>query len=148
MSREQWDAVINTNLGSLFNMCRNVVDGMRSRNYGRIINISSVNGQKGQFGQVNYSAAKAGEIGFTKSLAIELARNKITVNVVSPGYVNTEMAQAVPKEIMDTKILPHIPMGRLAEPEEIARAVAFLASDNANFITGSTVSVNGGQYLH
>ena len=147
MTREQWDAVINTNLGSLFNMCRNVVDGMRARNYGRIISISSVNGQKGQFGQVNYSAAKAGEIGFTKSLAIELAKNKITVNVVSPGYVNTEMAQAVPKEIMDTRILPHIPAGRLAEPEEIARAVAFLASDNASYITGSTLSVNGGQYL-
>jgi acetoacetyl-CoA reductase len=147
MTLEQWNAVINTNLGQLFNMCRNVIEGMRARNYGRIISISSVNGQKGQFGQVNYSASKAGEIGFTKSLALEVARNKITVNVVAPGYVNTEMAQAVPKDVMDTKILPLIPAGRMAEPEEIARAVAFLASDHANFITGSTISVNGGQYL-
>jgi len=147
MSQEQWNAVITTNLGSLFNMCRHVIEGMRVRNFGRIINISSVNGQKGQFGQVNYSAAKAGEIGFTKSLALEVAKNKITVNVVAPGYVNTEMAQAVPSEVMNTKIIPQIPAGRLAEPEEIARAVAFLASDNANFITGSTLSVNGGQYL-
>jgi acetoacetyl-CoA reductase len=147
MTREQWDAVITTNLGSLFNMCRHVIDGMRARNFGRIVNISSVNGQRGQFGQVNYSAAKAGEIGFTKSLAIEVAKHKVTVNVVSPGYVNTEMAQAVPKEIMDTRILPQIPAGRMAEPEEIARAVAFLASENASFITGSTVSINGGQYM-
>ena len=147
MSQEQWNAVINTNLGSLFNMCRHVIDDMRERSFRRIINISSVNGQKGQFGQVNYGAAKAGEIGFTRSLALEVAKNKITVNVVSPGYVNTEMAQAVPSEVIKTKIIPQIPAGRLAEPEEIARAVAFLASDNANFITGSTLSVNGGQYL-
>jgi acetoacetyl-CoA reductase len=147
MTLEQWNAVIGTNLGSLFNMTRNVIEGMRSRKFGRIINISSINGQKGQFGQVNYSAAKAGDIGFTKALALENARGGITVNVICPGYINTEMVQAVPKDVIEKSILPMIPVNRLGEPEEIARAVAFLASDDAGYITGSTLTINGGQYL-
>jgi acetoacetyl-CoA reductase len=147
MTPEQWTAVINTNLNSLFNMCRPVIDGMRSRKYGRIINVSSINGQKGQFGQSNYSAAKAGEIGFTKALALEGARAGITVNAIAPGYINTEMVQAVPKDVLEKSILPLIPVGRLGEPEDIARCVVFLASDEASFITGSTLSANGGQYL-
>ncbi len=147
MTLEQWSAVINTNLGSLFNMTRPVIEGMRARKFGRIINISSINGQKGQFGQVNYSAAKAGDIGFTKALALENAKTGITVNAICPGYINTEMVQAVPKEVVEKSILPHIPASRLGEPEEIARAVVFLASDDAGFITGSTLSINGGQYL-
>jgi acetoacetyl-CoA reductase len=147
MSLEQWNAVITTNLGSLFNMSRHVIEGMRSRKFGRIINISSINGQKGQFGQVNYSAAKAGDIGFTKALALETARAGITVNAICPGYINTEMVQAVPKDVLEKSILPLIPTGRLGEPEEIARAVVFLASDEAGFVTGSTMTVNGGQYL-
>ena len=147
MSLEQWNAVINTNLGSLFNMTRPVIEGMRSRKFGRIINISSINGQKGQFGQVNYSASKAGDIGFTKALALETARAGITVNAICPGYINTEMVQAVPKDVLEKNILPLIPSGRLGEPEEIARAVVFLASDDSGFVTGSTMTVNGGQYL-
>jgi acetoacetyl-CoA reductase len=147
MTLEQWNAVINTNLGSLFNMTRPVIEGMRARKFGRIINISSINGQKGQFGQVNYSAAKAGDIGFTKALALENAKTGITVNAICPGYVNTEMVQAVPKDVVEKSILPQIPANRLGEPEEIARAVVFLAADDAGFITGSTLSVNGGQYL-
>ncbi len=147
MSLEQWNAVITTNLGSLFNMSRHVIEGMRSRKFGRIINISSINGQKGQFGQVNYSSAKAGDIGFTKALALENARAGITVNAICPGYINTEMVQAVPKDVLEKSILPLIPTGRLGEPEEIARAVVFLASDEAGFVTGSTMTVNGGQYL-
>ena len=147
MTLEQWQAVINTNLGSLFNMTRNVIEGMRARKFGRIINISSINGQKGQFGQTNYSAAKAGDIGFTKALAQEGARSGITVNAIAPGYINTEMVQAVPKDVLEKSILPLIPTGRLGEPEEIARAVVFLASDDAGFITGSTLTLNGGQYL-
>jgi acetoacetyl-CoA reductase len=147
MSLEQWNSVINTNLGSLFNMSRHVIEGMRSRKFGRIINISSINGQKGQFGQVNYSSAKAGDIGFTKALALESARAGITVNAICPGYINTEMVQAVPKDVLEKSILPLIPTGRLGEPEEIARAVVFLASDEAGFVTGSTMTVNGGQYL-
>ena len=146
MKHEQWTAVINTNLGSLFNMCRNVIEGMRERKFGRIVNISSINGQKGQLGQTNYSAAKAGEIGFTKALAQESARVGITVNVICPGYINTEMVQAVPKEVVEKNILPQIPVNRLGEPEEIARAVVFLAADEAGFVTGSTLTVNGGQY--
>jgi acetoacetyl-CoA reductase len=146
MTLEQWTAVINTNLGSLFNMTRQVIEGMRARKFGRIISISSINGQKGQFGQVNYSAAKAGDIGFTKALALENAKGGITVNVICPGYINTEMVQAVPKEVLEKSILPLIPVNRLGEPEEIARAVVFLAADDAGFITGSTLSVNGGQY--
>jgi acetoacetyl-CoA reductase len=146
MTLEQWSAVINTNLGSLFNMTRPVIEGMRARKFGRIINISSINGQKGQFGQVNYSAAKAGDIGFTKALALENAKTGITVNAICPGYINTEMVQAVPKDVVEKNILPQIPASRLGEPEEIARAVVFLASDDAGFITGSTLSINGGQY--
>jgi acetoacetyl-CoA reductase len=146
MTLDQWTAVINTNLGSLFNMTRQVIEGMRGRKFGRIINISSVNGQKGQFGQVNYSAAKAGDIGFTKALALENAKGGITVNVIAPGYINTEMVQAVPKDVLEKNVIPQIPVNRLGEPEEIARAVLFLAADDAGFITGSTLTVNGGQY--
>jgi acetoacetyl-CoA reductase len=147
MTPENWNAVINTNLNSLFNMCRPLIEGMRARKFGRIINISSINGQKGQFGQSNYSAAKAGEIGFTKALALESARNGITVNAIAPGYINTEMVQAVPKDVLEKNILPLIPVGRLGEPEEIARCVVFLASDEGGFITGSTLSANGGQVM-
>ena len=146
MTLEQWNAVINTNLGSLFNMTRQVIEGMRARKFGRIISISSINGQKGQFGQVNYSAAKAGDIGFTKALAIENAKGGITVNVIAPGYINTEMVQAVPKDVLEKNVIPQIPVNRLGEPEEIARAVVFLAADDAGFITGSTLTINGGQY--
>jgi len=147
MKPEHWSAVINTNLNSLFNMCRPVIEGMRARKFGRIINISSINGQKGQIGQTNYSAAKAGEIGFTKALAQENARVGVTVNAICPGYINTEMVQAVPKDVLEKSILPLIPAGRLGEPEEIARCVVFLASDDAGFITGSTLSANGGQVM-
>jgi acetoacetyl-CoA reductase len=147
MKPEQWAAVINTNLGSLFNMSRQVIEGMRERKFGRIINISSINGQKGQFGQTNYSAAKAGEIGFTKALAQEGARLNVTVNAIAPGYINTEMVQAVPKDVLEKSILPTIPIGRLGEPEEIGRCVVFLASDDAGLITGSTLTANGGQYI-
>jgi acetoacetyl-CoA reductase len=147
MKPEQWTAVINTNLGSLFNVTRQVIEGMRTRKFGRIVNISSINGQKGQMGQCNYAAAKAGEIGFTKSLAAEGARAGITVNAICPGYINTEMVQAVPKDVLEKNILPQIPIGRLGEPEEIARCVVFLASDEAGLITGSTLSANGGQYF-
>jgi acetoacetyl-CoA reductase len=146
MTLDQWNAVISTNLGSLFNMTRQVIEGMRGRKFGRIINISSINGQKGQFGQVNYSAAKAGDIGFTKALALENAKGGITVNVIAPGYINTEMVQAVPKDVLEKNVIPQIPVNRLGEPEEIARAVLFLAADDAGFITGSTLTVNGGQY--
>ena len=147
MTPEQWSAVINTNLNSLFNMCRPLIEGMRGRKFGRIINISSINGQKGQIGQTNYSAAKAGEIGFTKALAQENAKLGVTVNAICPGYINTEMVQAVPKDVLEKNILPQIPVGRLGEPEDIARCVVFLASDDAGFITGSTMTVNGAQYL-
>jgi acetoacetyl-CoA reductase len=147
MTLDQWNAVINTNLGSLFNMTRPVIEGMRSRKFGRIINISSINGQKGQFGQVNYSAAKAGDIGFTKALALENAKGGITVNVIAPGYINTEMVQAVPKDVLENSILPTIPIGRLGEPEEIGRCVVFLAADDAGLITGSTLTANGAQYI-
>lgn len=147
MKPDQWSAVINTNLNSLFNMCRPVIEGMRERKFGRIINISSINGQKGQLGQANYSAAKAGELGFTKALALECARAGITVNAICPGYIGTEMVRAIPQEVIDKSILPHIPLGRLGEPEEIARCVLFLASDESSFITGSTLSANGGQHM-
>src|SRR5437762_5552176 len=147
MTPEQWTAVINTNLNSLFNMTRPVIEGMRARKFGRIVNISSINGQKGQFGQVNYSAAKAGDIGFTKALALENAKGGVTVNAICPGYINTEMVQAVPKEVLEKSILPLIPVNRLGEPDEIARAVVFLAADEAGAITGSTLSINGGQYM-
>ena len=147
MSAEQWNAVIGTNLGSLFNMCRHVIEGMRTRKFGRIVNISSINGQKGQFGQVNYSAAKAGEIGFTKALAQEGARIGVTVNVICPGYIATDMVKAMSQEVLQEKVLPQIPIGRLGEPEEIARCVVFLASDDAGLITGSTLTANGGRYF-
>ena len=147
MEPGQWADVIRTNLDSLFNMTRPVIEGMRERKFGRIINISSINGQKGQMGQSNYSAAKAGLIGFTKALAQENAFKGITANVIAPGYIATEMVKAVPKEVLDSKIIPQIPVGRLGEAEEIARCVVFLAADEAGFITGSTVSANGGQYM-
>jgi acetoacetyl-CoA reductase len=147
MTPEQWSAVINTNLNSLFNMCRPVIEGMRERKFGRIINISSINGQKGQIGQTNYSAAKAGDIGFTKALAQESARSGITVNAICPGYIATEMVKAVPKDVLEKNILPLIPLGRLGEPEEVARCVLFLASDDAGLITGATLTANGGQYM-
>jgi acetoacetyl-CoA reductase len=147
MTPEQWSLVINTNLGSLFNMTRQAIEGMRARKFGRIINISSINGQKGQFGQVNYSAAKAGDIGFTKALALENARTGITVNAICPGYINTDMVKAVPQEVLEKNILPLIPVNRLGEPEEIARAVVFLAAADAGFITGTTLSINGGQFM-
>lgn len=147
MDLDQWNAVIDTNLSSAFNTTRNVIDGMRGKGFGRIINISSINGQKGQFGQSNYSAAKAGLIGFTKAVALETASKGITCNAVSPGYIGTEMVMTVPEDVLKEKILPLIPVGRLGEPEEIGRCVAFLASDEAGFITGSTLTANGGQYL-
>src|ERR1700756_4082343 len=146
MTPEQWYAVINTNLNSLFNMTRPVIEGMRERGFGRIINISSINGQKGQMGQVNYSAAKAGDIGFTKALAQENANKGVTVNAICPGYIATEMVMAVPKDVLDKSIIPQIPVRRLGQPEEVARCVVFLASEDAGFITGSTLTANGGQY--
>jgi acetoacetyl-CoA reductase len=147
MSPENWQAVIRTNLDSVFNLTRNVIEGMRGRGFGRIVTISSINGQQGQMGQTNYSAAKAGVIGFTKAVALENAFKGITANIVAPGYVGTEMVRAVPEEVLKTKILPQIPVGRLAEPEEVARCVVFLAADETGFITGSTLSANGGQYM-
>ncbi|MFT3690451.1 beta-ketoacyl-ACP reductase [Paenirhodobacter sp.] len=146
MSRTQWKEVIDTNLSGVFNMTHPVWPGMRERKFGRIINISSINGQKGQFGQVNYSAAKAGDLGFTKALAQEGARFGVTVNAICPGYIATEMVMAVPEKVRES-IIATIPVGRLGEAEEIARCVLFLASDQAGFITGSTLSANGGQYL-
>ncbi len=147
MTIGHWDAVIHTNLNSLFNMCRPVIEEMRDRQFGRIINISSINAQKGQLGQTNYSAAKAGEIGFSKSLAQENATRGITVNVVCPGYTKTEMIMAMNQDVVNEKIVPNIPVGRLGEPDEIARCVLFLTSDDAGFITGSTLAANGGQYM-
>jgi acetoacetyl-CoA reductase len=147
MSKENWDAVLRTNLDSVFNMTRLVIEGMRARGFGRIINISSINGRKGQAGQANYSAAKAGLLGFTKAVAQEGAARGITVNVIAPGYIGTEMVQAVPKEVLESKILPHIPIGRLGNVEEIARCVTFLAADDAGFITGACLDANGGQYM-
>ncbi|RYH07366.1 acetoacetyl-CoA reductase [Tropicimonas sp. IMCC6043] len=147
MTREKWEAVIGTNLNGLFNMTHPVWPGMRERKFGRVINISSVNGQKGQAGQTNYSSAKAGDIGFTRALAQEGARAGITVNAVCPGYIGTEMVRAIDEEVLNKHILPQIPVGRLGEPEEVARCVLFLASDEAGFITGSTISANGGQYF-
>jgi acetoacetyl-CoA reductase len=142
---QQWNEVIATNLTGLFNMTHPVWPGMRERGFGRVINISSINGQRGQLGQVNYSAAKAGDLGFTKALAQEGATKNITVNAICPGYIATEMVMAVPEKVLSEKIIPQIPVGRLGEPEEIARCVVFLASDDAAFITGSTLTVNGGQ---
>ena len=147
MTPDQWYDVINTNLNSLFNMTRPVWEGMRERKFGRVICISSINGQKGQMGQVNYSAAKAGDIGFVKALAQEGARAGITVNAICPGYIATDMVKAINPDVVAKSILPLIPVGRLGEPEDIARCVVFLASDDAGFITGSTLSANGGQYM-
>ena len=146
MTPEQWWKVINTNLGSMFNMCRNVIEGMREREFGRIVNISSINGEKGQFGQTNYAAAKAGILGFTKALALENARKNVTVNAIAPGYCDTDMVAAVAPEIMQ-KIIANIPVGRLGTAADIARAVAFLADEGAGFITGATFDVNGGQRM-
>lgn len=147
MTRAYWSDVIRTNLDSAFNMTRLVIDGMRARNFGRIISISSINGRKGQFGQSNYAAAKAGLVGFSKAVALEGAAKNITCNVIAPGYINTEMVAAVPKDILDTKILPLIPVGRLGTAEEISRCVTFLAADEAGFITGACLDANGGQYM-
>jgi acetoacetyl-CoA reductase len=146
MTPEQWWKVINTNLGSMFNMCSNVINGMREREFGRIINISSVNGQKGQCGQTNYAASKAGVLGFTRALALESARKNITVNAIAPGYCDTDMLAAVPAEAMKS-IMSTIPVGRLGSSADIARAVSFLVKDEASFITGTTLSINGGQYI-
>lgn len=146
MSKEQWDDVLNVDLTSVFNMCRHLIDGMRERNFGRIINMTSINGQKGQMGQTNYSAAKAGVIGFTKALALENARKGVTVNCIAPGYIDTEMVQAVPENVL-AAIIGQIPVGRLGKGEEIADMVAFLAGEHAGYVTGSTLSLNGGQYM-
>ena len=147
MTKENWDAVMTTNLDSVFNCCKCVIDKMVERNYGRIISISSINGQKGQFGQVNYSAAKAGMYGFTKALALEVAKKGVTVNTISPGYIATEMVMAVDVEIRN-KIIADIPVGRLGTPEEVANTVSFLASDEAGFLTGSNIAMNGGQHMY
>jgi len=147
MDRTTWDAVMHTDLDSCFNMTKQVCDGMADRGWGRVINISSVNGQKGAFGQVNYSAAKAGMHGFTKALSLELARKGVTVNTISPGYIGTKMVMAIPREVLDTKIIPQIPMGRLGKPEEVAGLVAYLASDEAAFVTGANIAINGGQHM-
>jgi acetoacetyl-CoA reductase len=147
MTFETWNKVLQTNLSSCFNTCHSVVGGMRERGFGRIVNIGSVNGQAGQYGQVNYAAAKSGIHGFTKALALELASKHVTVNAVAPGYVDTEMVRAVPEQILE-KIIKTIPMGRLGKPEDIARTVVFLVADDADFITGSTLSINGGQHMY
>lgn len=147
MTRVDWDAVINTNLSSVFNMTKPVVDAMVERGWGRVINVSSVNAQKGAFGQTNYAAAKAGMHGFTKSLALEVARKGVTVNTISPGYIGTKMVTAIPEEVLSSKILPQIPVGRLGKPEEVAGLCAYLASDEAAFITGANIAINGGQHM-
>ena len=147
MDRDQWDAVIHTNLGSCYNMCRVVIDGMRARSFGRVVNVGSINGQMGQYGQVNYAAAKSGIHGFTKALAQEGAGKGITVNAIAPGYVDTDMVRAVPPAVLD-KIIARIPVGRLGHAEDIARGVVFLTADDADFITGSTLSINGGQHMY
>ncbi len=147
MDKVNWDIVMRTNLDSCFNMTKQVADGMVDRGWGRIINISSVNGQKGAFGQTNYSAAKAGMHGFTKALALEVARKGVTVNTISPGYIGTKMVMAIPQEVLDSKIIPQIPMGRLGKPEEIAGLVAYLASEEAAFLTGANIAINGGQHM-
>ncbi len=147
MDKAAWDAVIRTNLDSVFNMTKHVYDGMMDRGWGRIINVSSVNGSKGAFGQTNYAAAKAGMHGFTKSLALESARKGVTVNTISPGYIGTKMVTAIPKEILDSKILPQIPVGRLGKPEEIAGLIIYLCSEEAAFVTGANIAINGGQHM-
>ena len=147
MDRHAWDAVIDTNLGSCFNMCRCVIDGMRARSFGRIVNIGSINGQAGQYGQVNYAAAKSGIHGFTKALAQEGAGKVITVNAIAPGYIDTDMVRAVPPNVLE-KIVAKVPVGRLGKASEIARGVLFLVDDEGGFITGSTLSINGGQHMY
>jgi acetoacetyl-CoA reductase len=148
MSKADWDAVMRTNLDSCFNMTKQVMDGMVDRGWGRVINVSSVNGQKGAFGQTNYSAAKAGIHGFTKALALEVARKGVTINTISPGYIGTKMVTAIPKEILDTKILPQIPIGRLGKPDEVAGLIIYLCSEEAAFVTGANISINGGQHMY
>jgi acetoacetyl-CoA reductase len=147
MDKVSWDAVMGTNLDSVFNMTKPVCDGMVERGWGRIINISSVNGQKGAFGQTNYSAAKAGMHGFTKALALEVARKGVTVNTISPGYIGTKMVMEIPTEVLESKIIPQIPMARLGKPEEVAGLVAYLSSDEAAFVTGANIAINGGQHM-
>ncbi|MEO5844709.1 MAG: acetoacetyl-CoA reductase [Caldimonas sp.] len=147
MDKVNWDAVMRTNLDSLFNMSKQVVDGMVERNWGRVINVSSVNGSKGAFGQTNYSAAKAGVHGFTKALALEVAKKGVTVNTISPGYIGTKMVTAIPEDILNTKILPQIPVGRLGKPEEVAGLIIYLASEEAAFLTGANIAINGGQHM-
>jgi acetoacetyl-CoA reductase len=148
MTLEDWQAVMRTNLDSVFNMTKQVLHGMLESQWGRIINISSVNGQKGAFGQANYAAAKAGVHGFTKALALEVANKGITVNTVSPGYLRTKMVMKVPQEVLNTKVLPEIPVGRLGEPDEVASLIAYLCSDDAAFVTGANLAVNGGQHMY
>ena len=147
MTKVDWDAVMRTNLDSVFNVTKPVVDGMVERGWGRVINVSSVNGQKGAFGQTNYSAAKAGMHGFSKALALEVARKGVTVNTISPGYIGTKMVLAIPKDVLDSKIIPQIPLGRLGKPEEVAGLCAYLASDEAAFVTGANIAINGGQHM-
>ncbi len=147
MGKVDWDEVMNTNLSSVFNMTKPVCNGMVERGWGRIINVSSVNGSKGAFGQTNYAAAKAGMHGFTKALALEVARKGVTVNTISPGYIGTKMVTAIPKEVLDTKIIPQIPVGRLGKPEEVAGLIIYLCSDEAAFVTGANIAINGGQHM-
>jgi acetoacetyl-CoA reductase len=147
MTKSDWDVVMKTNLDSVFNMTKQVMDGMMERGWGRVVNVSSVNGQKGAFGQTNYSAAKAGMHGFTKALALEVAKKGVTVNTISPGYIGTKMVMAIPQEVLDSKILPQIPQGRLGKPEEVAGLVAYLTSEEAAFVTGANISINGGQHM-
>jgi len=148
MTKADWDAVMRTNLDSCFNMTKQVMDGMLDRGWGRVINVSSVNGQKGAFGQTNYSAAKAGIHGFTKALALEVAKKGVTINTISPGYIGTKMVTAIPKEILDSKILPQIPIGRLGKPDEVAGLIIYLCSEEAAFVTGANISINGGQHMY
>lgn len=147
MTKADWDAVMHTNLDSVFNMTKQVCDGMVERGWGRIINVSSVNGSKGAFGQTNYAAAKAGMHGFTKSLSLEVARKGVTVNTISPGYIGTKMVTAIPKDILDTKIVPQIPNGRLGKPEEVAGLIIYLCSEEAAFVNGANIAINGGQHM-
>jgi acetoacetyl-CoA reductase len=147
MTKNDWDAVLRTNLDSVFNMTKQVMDGMVDRGWGRIINVASVNGQKGAFGQTNYSAAKAGMHGFTKALALEVSKKGVTVNTISPGYIGTKMVTAIPENILTDKIIPQIPLGRLGKPEEVAGLIIYLASDEAAFVTGANISINGGQHM-
>ena len=148
MTKADWDAVMHTNLDSCFNMTKQVMDGMVERGWGRVINVSSVNGQKGAFGQTNYSAAKAGIHGFSKALALEVAKKGVTVNTISPGYIGTKMVTAIPKEILDSKILPQIPLGRLGKPDEVAGLIIYLCSEEAAFVSGANISINGGKHMY